>query len=135
MIACAALVDACRYTPVLARHASIAVCTFACLVGGKQAINMWHWWGTWPAAVVFGHPPSPATASFRTSAGVELHVPVVAETCWAAPLPCTPYPSAALDYNRPNDPSSGFRVSPFRDDAIVGWWTASQPWEGMKPKP
>ena len=132
MIACGILAEAARGTPV-ARLSTVAICTLALLIGGKQAINGWKWWRTWPSAIAFGSLPSPPTRSFRTASGIELQVPVVGEACWAAPLPCTPYPSASLDFNRPDDLSSGFRVVPFRDDAIVGWWTASQPWQSLKP--
>jgi hypothetical protein len=133
MLACALILEAASAAPTMARYIGASICALSLLLGVKQTVNMWTWWRSWPAEITFGHVPIPATSVFTTANGIGLRVPVVDEACWAAPPPCTPYPSAMLDFNRPNELASGFRVVPFRDDVVVGWWTAEHPWQDMKP--
>jgi hypothetical protein len=133
LVAVGVLVDVSAAEPGLARRVAAVVVACAIVLGGKQAQTLFKWWRTWPSEVVFGHVPVPVTGLFRTDSGLAVRVPLEGETCWAAPVPCTPYPSPELRTRRAGDPGSGFLVSPFHDDAIVGWWTASRPWTAMKP--
>lgn len=76
-------------------------------------------------------PPENATdiVEFKTRTGLILNVPKVGEQCFKAALPCTPYPSPLLSRRE----KGGFKVEPFSEDAIVGWYTKEMPWEQMKP--
>ncbi len=77
------------------------------------------------------NPPENATAvvEFKTRTGLILNVPKTGEQCFNAALPCTPYPSPLLSKRE----KGGFKVEPFSEDAIVGWYTKDMPWEQMKP--
>lgn len=63
-------------------------------------------------AAVMPQTPVVATERFTTDSGLTLYVPATGNQCWDSPLPCTPYPNAALRLRRPGDLRSGFTVAP-----------------------
>lgn len=71
---------------------------------------------------------STAVIEIKTQTGLVLNVPKTGEQCFKAVLPCTPYPSSALSKRE----NGGFKVEPFSEDSIVGWYTKEMPWELMK---
>ena len=52
----------------------------------------------------------PAYDRFATDDGLILHVPIDVSQCWSTPLPCTPYPDAAVSARAPGDLRHGFRI-------------------------
>ena len=62
-----------------------------------------------PPPDAWSHPtPAPDLEVFVTASGLALYVPRNANTCWTAPLPCTPHPSANLRLIDANRLGSGF---------------------------
>jgi hypothetical protein len=57
----------------------------------------------------FSHTP---VQTVRLPSGLVVHVPVEHDTCWDAPLPCTPEPNRGLRLRREGDLSSGFVIDP-----------------------
>ncbi len=55
--------------------------------------------------------PAVATEHFMTDSGLVLYVPATGNQCWDSPLPCTPYPNAALRLRRPGDLRGGFTAA------------------------
>ena len=47
---------------------------------------------------------------YETDDGLILHVPIGVNQCWSIPLPCTPYPDAAVSARVPGDLRHGFRI-------------------------
>ena len=63
------------------------------------------------------HPaPTPVVETVRTKSGVEVIVPVGAEACWNAPIPCTPYLDPALRLRRGAELRWGFATAAPRGD-------------------
>ena len=48
------------------------------------------------------------TSTYTTASGLRVLSTVHSDTCWGAPLPCTPYPRPSLRSRRPGDLASGF---------------------------
>ena len=62
-----------------------------------------------PTPDAWSHPTTaPDLEVFVTASGLALYVPRKANTCWTAPLPCTPHPSANLRLIDANRLGSGF---------------------------
>lgn len=58
--------------------------------------------------------PAVTTKQFITDSGLVLYVPATGNQCWDSPLPCTPYPNAALRLRDPRDMRKGFTLMPPR---------------------
>jgi hypothetical protein len=56
--------------------------------------------------------PAPQVEKERLPTGLEVWVPRHSNTCWDAPLPCTPEPQPGLRLRRPGDLAAGFAIDP-----------------------
>jgi hypothetical protein len=61
--------------------------------------------------------------------GFVVNVPRGTDSCWDAPLPCTPFPNPALRLRRPGDLRRGFMLDPvvharYRYDPGRPWFTS-----------
>jgi hypothetical protein len=100
-------------SPMHARLALLGLATMLCgaATAGHLASPELSWLK--PAGI-----PRARLTPFTTASGLELTVPAVG-ACWAAPLPCTPCPRAALRLRRPGQLSDGFLGTPWTGVAKV----------------
>jgi len=60
----------------------------------------------------FEEAAAPRVHPVTLASGLVVNVPEVAQSCWDAPLPCTPFPNPALRLRRAGDLGSGFVLDP-----------------------
>ena len=60
----------------------------------------------------------PEYQRFETDQGLIVHVPIGVNQCWNIPLPCTPFPHAAISARVPGELRHGFRFQPSEEKRL-----------------
>ena len=95
--------DSGRAAPLLATIAALALATLPILRAHEL-----HWHDLNDFAIL----PLPAFSQTHLPLEVVVRVPIGIDTCWDAPLPCTPLLNPALRLRHPDDLAAGFVLAP-----------------------